>query len=338
MQTAKALIDTGLAGKGYKYVNLDDCWQLTRDTTGRIIADPTTFPSGIGALANYMHQRGLKLGVYSDAGNYTCQGRPGSLGFEVIDANTYASWNVDYLKYDNCFNDDISPEIRYPIMADALNKTGRPIFYSLCEWGIDQPWTWGPGISNSWRTTGDISDNWESMLSILDAQVGLQTFAGSGAWNDPDMLEVGNGGMTNDEYTSHFALWCVLKAPLIIGCDVTAISDVTLAILGNENLIAVNQDPLGIEGTRVSQLSGTGGNLEVWGGPLSGNSYVAVLFNRGTASANITVNWQDLNIIEYNKMYVFDLINNISLGTYTESFTAEVITHAVVAIKISPTN
>ena len=192
--TIDALVSTGLAGVGYKYVNLDDCWQYNRTADGKIVVDPR-FPNGIKPLADYAHSKGLLFGLYSDAGYKTCQGRPGSLGYEEIDAKTYAEWGVDYLKYDNCYNDGTKPEVRYPPMRDALNKSGRRIFYSMCEWGIDSPAKWAKTVGNSWRTTIDISDSWARMCNIIDLNDLCADYAAPGGWNDPDMLEVGNGGM-----------------------------------------------------------------------------------------------------------------------------------------------
>eukprot|EP01113_Clastostelium_recurvatum_P034661 TRINITY_DN472_c0_g1_i2.p1 TRINITY_DN472_c0_g1~~TRINITY_DN472_c0_g1_i2.p1 ORF type:complete len:582 (-),score=120.82 TRINITY_DN472_c0_g1_i2:118-1863(-) len=254
-QTADAIVATGLAQAGYVYVNLDDCWQTARDATGRIIADPVAFPSGIAALASYVHSKGLKFGLYSDAGERTCDGRPGSLGHEKMDAQTYAEWQVDYLKYDNCYDDGTPPEKRYPPMRDALNATGRHIFFSMCEWGVDNPASWAGEVGNSWRTTADISDNWNSMISNLGINSRLYPSAGPGGWNDPDMLEVGNGGMTTTEYEAHFSLWAISKAPLIIGCDVTKMSNDTFRILTNKEVIAVNQDKLGVQGRIVASSS-----------------------------------------------------------------------------------
>lgn len=253
--TAEALISTGLAAKGYTYVNLDDCWQIARDENNSIVADGKKFPSGMKGLADFLHSKNLKFGVYSDSGFYTCQKRPGSLNLELLDAQSYASWEVDYLKYDNCYNDGASPKLRYPPMRDALNKTGRPIFFSMCEWGEENPATWAGEVGNSWRTTGDISDNWDSFIKILDLQVGLEKYAGPGHWNDPDMLEVGNGGMNQSEYEAQFALWALLKAPLLIGCDVRNINPETLVLLGNEEIIAINQDRLGVQGNIFYFLS-----------------------------------------------------------------------------------
>jgi len=250
--TAESMLKLGLLEAGYEYVNMDDCWAKSRDPkTNVIIADPSDFPSGIGSLAEYIHSLGFKFGLYSDSGNLTCANRPGSLGYEKIDAITYAQWGVDYLKYDNCNNDGISPKKRYPIMRDALNATGRKIFYSMCEWGLEDPATWAVPVGNSWRTTGDISDDWYSMITRIDQNDKWAIYAGPGGWNDPDMLEVGNGGMTYNEYVAHFSLWCLAKAPLLIGCDVNNMSPGTLQILTNREVIDVNQDPLGVQGKKL---------------------------------------------------------------------------------------
>ena len=249
-----AIISSGLYDAGYNYINLDDCWQESRDKNGYIVPNPTTFPNGIKALADYAHSKGLLFGLYSSAGNYTCQGKPGSLYFEKKDAEKYAEWGVDYLKYDNCFNNGIPSLDRYPKMGKELNSTGRPIFYSLCQWGEEEVATWGRNFSNSWRTTGDISDNWNSMISIIDQNDQWYEYAGPGGWNDPDMLEVGNGGMTYTEYKTHFGLWAISKAPLLIGCDITKMTKQTKEILTNPEVIAINQDPLGEQGHKIKRL------------------------------------------------------------------------------------
>jgi len=249
--TALAIANGPLKKAGYNYVNLDDCWQLTRNSTGFIQEDPKKFPSGIKYLADYVHSLGLLFGLYSDAGTKTCGGRPGSLHFEKQDAASYASWNVDYLKYDNCYDDGTAPEVRYPVMRDALNATGRPIFFSMCEWGVNDPAVWARAVGNSWRTTGDISDKWSSMINILRLNDKWASFAGPGGWNDPDMLEVGNGGMTTTEYRAHFSLWALIKSPLLVGCDVRNMTNATIEILTNQEVIAISQDPLGVQGRRV---------------------------------------------------------------------------------------
>ncbi|CAI0441905.1 unnamed protein product [Linum tenue] len=216
------MVSSGLAALGYQYINLDDAWaERQRDSAGNLVANATTFPAGIKGLADYVHAKGLKLGIYSDAGNLTCSKlQPGSLGYEEQDAKTFASWEIDFLKYDNCHTDGTSPQVRYPIMSKALLKTGRPIFFSLCEWGVEDPATWGPGVGNSWRTTGDIADNWERYPSHEVGHSPTLKRKLLGRWVDPDMLEVGNGGMTNEEYRSHFSIWALAKAPLILGCDI----------------------------------------------------------------------------------------------------------------------
>ena len=248
-----ALINSGLFEAGYNYINLDDCWQKYRGEDGYIIPDNDTFPHGIEPLVEYAHSKGLKFGLYSSAGNYTCQGRPGSLDFEEQDAKIYAKWNIDYLKYDNCYNRGISSLIRYPKMGDCLNETGHPIFYSLCQWGQEKVATWAKDVGNSWRTTGDISDSWNSMITIIDQNDKWYKYAGPGGWNDPDMLEVGNGGMTLTEYKTHFGLWCISKAPLLIGCDITNMSDDIKKILTNKEYIAINQDKLGEQGHKIKR-------------------------------------------------------------------------------------
>jgi len=249
---ADALISTGLMAAGYNYVNVDDCWAESRNSTGFVQPQLSSFPSGMDGLAAYMHQRGLKFGLYTDEGTKTCAGRPGSLGHETQDAQSYAQWNIDYVKVDNCFNTGTHPRDRFPHMRDALNASGRAIFFSMCEWGVQQPGYWAPNVGNSWRTTPDIKDFWLSMQFNLGLTEPSYLFAGPGGWNDPDMLEVGNGGMSNDEYTAHFSLWSVVKAPLLIGCDLGAMSADTLAILKNEEVIALNQDPLGAPGHRIA--------------------------------------------------------------------------------------
>jgi alpha-galactosidase len=324
-QTAQALVDTGLAKYGYTYVNLDDCWAKTRDAAGRVSPDPAAFPSGMFKLGEFIHSLGLKYGIYSDAGNKTCAGRPGSLGYEEIDALTYAAWGIDYLKYDNCFDNGEHPEVRYPPMRDALNATGRPILFSMCEWGVDDPAKWAPEIGNSWRTTPDIRDAWDSMTSNLDQNDASWNYTGPGAWNDPDMLEVGNGNMTNDEYQAHFSLWALIKSPLLIGCDITNMSDATATILMNREVIDLSQDPLGVQGHKVA----VNGKLEVWAGPLHNGDIGVILFNRDTTDAKITVDFvKDLGLNQGTTVQIRDLVAHKSLGKFTDSYTGAVGTHA----------
>lgn len=286
--TADAIVSSGLAKAGYTYLNLDDCWEaMQRDANGLLQFNSQNFPSGGKALGDYIHSKGLQFGIYSSAGDATCQGRPASLHHETADAKQFAAWGVDYLKLDNCNNEGIKPEERYPVMRDALNATGRPIFYSLCEWGEDDPATWGAKVANSWRTTGDISSNWNSIMSNIEANDKWYQYAGPGAWNDPDMLEVGNSGITLDEAKSHFALWCVAKAPLLIGCDVTKIDNDTMSILTNEEAIAINQDALGVQGHNVAGGGGPGVDPD----PRAGDAAAIYPCAGGTLPAGQRVTW-----------------------------------------------
>jgi len=243
------MVASGMKDAGYVYVNIDDCWHGERDGDGYIHADPVRFPSGIAALADYVHSKGLKLGIYSDAGTLTCERWPGSRGYEQKDADQYAAWGVDYLKYDWCYTSGQNVRDSYTLMRNCLLNTGRPIVFSICSWSF--PGSWVVDVGNLWRTTGDISDNWYSMVSIIDINAGLYMYAGPGHWNDPDMLEVGNGGMTDTEYRAHFSMWCIMAAPLIAGNDLRNMSASTLEILTAPEVIAVDQDPLGKQGRRV---------------------------------------------------------------------------------------
>ena len=255
-EMADAAVSSGMKDAGYVYVVIDDCWQVSRDPQGNILADPDRFPSGMKALADYVHSKGLKFGLYSDAGTKTCAGRPGGRGYEYQDARQYAAWGVDYLKYDWCSHTTQDGPSSYALMSDALKQSGRPIVFSLCEWGSNHPWLWARDVGNLWRTTGDIEDKWSNdkrgqslgVVQILDLQDGLASYAGPGHWNDPDMLEVGNGGMSTEEYRAHFSMWCMLGAPLIAGNDLRTMSADTREILTNKEVIAVDQDPLGNTG------------------------------------------------------------------------------------------
>ncbi|SHM09775.1 NPCBM/NEW2 domain-containing protein [Actinacidiphila paucisporea] len=259
--TADYFVSSGLKAAGYTYVNIDDCWLThSRDADGRLVPDPVKFPDGIKGTADYVHSKGLKLGIYEDAGTATCAGYPGSLGHETTDAQSFADWGVDYLKYDNCNNKSDGTRAdfvnRYTAMGDALKATGRPIVYSLCEWGQQQPWEWAAAVGNLWRTTGDISDNWASLKSITAQNLPLAAAAGPGHWNDPDMLEVGNGGMTDTEYRTHFSLWSMMDAPLLIGTDLRKATPATMDILLNKEVIALDQDPLGKQAAVLSSAGG----------------------------------------------------------------------------------
>jgi alpha-galactosidase len=340
------MVQSGMKDAGYKYVVIDDCWQVSRDKQGNIVADPQRFPSGIKALADYVHSKGLKFGIYSDAGSKTCAGRPASLGHEYQDALQYASWGVDYLKYDWCNTTTQDAKAAYALIRSALNASGRPIVLSICEWGTAKPWLWGEEVGgNLWRTTGDIKDQFEGkikwgdgsccgygMTSILDQQVGLASYAGPGHWNDPDMLEVGNGGMTDTEYRSHFSLWAELAAPLIAGNDMHNMRPEIHDILTNKEVIAVDQDPLGHEGIRVAK----DGPLEVWSKQLSDGSRAVVLFNRDSKEQQINMTWAELGYPDHLSAAVRDLWEKKDLGNFTGKFSVQVASHGVVMVTVKP--
>lgn len=294
--TADLLVSTGMRDAGYVYVNIDDTWEGQRDAQGRIQAN-AKFPD-MKALAAYVHERGLKLGIYSSPGPKTCAGYEGSYGHEDQDAQTYAEWGIDYLKYDRCSfktvmqneapNDPAKQNAMmreaYMKMHLALARTGRPIVYSLCQYGLDDVWQWGPSVGASlWRTTGDINATYDRMLLIGLTQAGLAKFAGAGHWNDPDMLEVGNGKLTHDENVTHMTLWAMLAAPLLAGNDLTKMSPDVSAILTNREVIAIDQDTLGMQGDRVLAE----GPIEVWARPLRNGGKALAIFNTGEGASSL---------------------------------------------------
>ncbi|WP_203701653.1 NPCBM/NEW2 domain-containing protein [Asanoa iriomotensis] len=331
-QTADAIVANNLDDLGYRYVNIDDCWMAsTRDAQGRLQPHPTRFPSGIKALADYVHARGLKLGIYESAGTATCQGLPGSLDHEVIDANTFAAWEVDLLKYDNCNHQGRPDAQRYQAMGDALKASGRAIVYSICNWGLAEPWLFAPRVGGSlWRTTGDITDTWGSVLSLLDQQVGLEPFARNNGFNDPDMLEVGNGGMTTTEYTAHFSLWALLNAPLLLGNDLRSMSAQTLAIIRNAEVIAVNQDWGGSQGRKMRDF----GETEVWAKPMSDGGAAVVLFNRTAATATITTSAAEVGL-GGSTGYALRNLWTGATSTSTGAVSASVPAHGVAMFRVN---
>lgn len=335
---ADNMVSSGMKDAGYTYINMDDCWQTGRDSNGNIIADPVKFPSGIKALADYVHSKGLKFGLYTDVGTYTCAGRPGSLNYETKDANTYAQWGVDYVKEDWCYTDGLDPQTQYSKMRDALSNTGRSILFSICNWGVNKPWIWGPSTGNMWRTTGDIEDSWNSITSLIDQNAAHAGYAGPGGWNDPDMLMVGNygtgaiggGGMTDTEYQSHFSIWAMMAAPLIAGNDLGNMNQATKDILMNKEVIAVDQDPKGVQGVVVSDKGG----LQVWSKELSASGTRAIaLFNRTGTAANITVNFAQVGL--NSSVSVRDLWQHADKGQFNGSYTAMVPSHGVVMLKLT---
>ncbi len=296
-ETADAIVSSGMREAGYVYVNIDDCWQGERDARGFMQPDAKRFPGGMKALADYVHSKGLKFGLYSDAGWKTCGGRPGSRGYEFQDALTYAEWGVDYLKYDWCFTEGLKAEGAYQTMSEALKKAGRPVLFSLCEWGTAKPWLWAGNVGHAWRTTGDIFNcfdciedhgDWKAfgVLQIMDMQTGLREHAGPGRWNDADMLEVGNGMPVNQD-RAHFAIWAMLASPLIAGNDVRSMSKETLDILTRREVIAVNQDKLAVQGFRYAANDG----VEYWFKPLADGDWAFMALNRNKTPRKIAFNW-----------------------------------------------
>ncbi|WP_347331589.1 glycoside hydrolase family 27 protein [Marinimicrobium locisalis] len=299
-EMADAMVESGMKAAGYEYINIDDCWHGERDAEGNIQVNQERFPSGMKALADYVHSKGLKLGIYSDAGHTTCAGYPGSRGHEYQDAKTYAEWGIDYLKYDWCDTENINPIGAYTTMRDALHEAGRPILFSICEWGDNQPWNWAQDIGHSWRISGDIYPCWDcelnwgswsswGVLKILDMrdEVRVRQYAGPGHWNDYDMMEVGNG-MTPAEDRSHFSLWAIVNSPLIAGNDLRTMSDTTRDILTNKEIIALNQDPLGVPGMKYLHA----GYLMIYVKPLENGEWAFLFLNRGDETLKYTHDWQ----------------------------------------------
>jgi len=337
---ADAMVASGMKAAGYRYVVIDDCWQVGRDANGNILADPQRFPQGIKAVADYVHGKGLKFGIYSDVGDHTCQMRPGSRGHEYQDALQYARWGVDYLKYDWCNKGGLDARSAYATMSDALRATGRPIVFSICNWGEEQPWLWGAQAGgNLWRTTQDIWDAWSGrrdfalgVLDILDLQADLGAYAKPGHWNDPDMLEIGNGGMTDAQYRAQFSLWAILAAPLIAGNDLRQMSAATRATLTNREVIAVDQDALGIEGRRVWK----DGDAEIWVRPLTGGRQAIVLLNRGARPQSIRLDWSALNLPGYVPLRLRDLWKHEDLPIAKGSLTLPVPPTSVRMLRETP--
>lgn len=350
LETADAIINTGLANAGYQIIVIDDFWEADERVDGRLTWDPKKFPDGIPALVKTIHSKRLKLGIYSCAGSHTCGGKPGSYGYEEIDAQTFAEWGVDYLKYDYCHTPPGTNAFSlYQRMGQALRATNRPIIYSVCEWGKNQPWQWGAKAgAQLWRTCGDIMDNWESILKNGFLQsAGLEAYAGPGHWNDPDMLivgmygkgnaDIGLFGCTDAEYQTHFSLWSLLAAPLMIGCDVRKMNQATQEILLNKEVIAINQDPLGCQGFRVGETLHADETAEVWIKPLADGSLAVGCFNLGERDQRqITVAWETIGLNPDRQCQVRDLWENRNIGVFKNHFSVKVDKHAVKLLKISP--
>jgi alpha-galactosidase len=350
-EIADAMVSSGMRDAGYVYLNIDDCWHGERDSLGFIHENSERFPSGMKALADYVHSKGLKLGIYSDAGTQTCGGHPGSRGHEYQDAITYAGWGIDYLKYDWCKTDKLNAREAYITMRDAIYSAGRPMVFSICEWGTDKPWTWGGEVGHLWRTTGDIVDcwdcelghgNWSSngIMRILDMQKDLRQYAGPGHWNDPDMMEVGNG-LTANESRAHFTMWCMLAAPLIAGNDIRSMSKETAGILTNKEIIAIDQDALGIQGFKMYDF----GDVEIWVKPLANDEWAFCFLNRSDVPNPVEFNWQQNPVydgisgknVEFSKTVysITDLWTKKNLGTTKTAFIATIPARDVVLVKLT---
>jgi alpha-galactosidase len=347
---ADALVSTGLKDAGYTYIIIDDCWHGERDSLGFIHPDAKKFPSGMKALADYIHAKGLKFGLYSDAGWKTCGGRPGSRGYEFQDAKSYASWGVDYLKYDWCNTQGLKEEGAYLTMRDALYAAGRPIVFGMCEWGTSKPWEWAKDVGHLWRTTGDIYPCWDceknhgtwsswGVLRILDMQKDIRQYAGPGHWNDPDMMEVGNGMSVNED-RGHFMMWCMLAAPLIAGNDLNAMSKETREILTNKEAIAVDQDVLGVQGFKYDAKDG----VETWFKPLSNGDWALCFLNRKDTPQKIDFDWAQNKVIDdvskrdagFDKITyrVRNIWTKSERGTTQKILRAEVPAHDVLMLRL----
>lgn len=346
-----AMVSSGMRDAGYTYFVLDDGWMsMQRDTFGNLVPDPKKFPSGIKAFADYVHSKGMKFGIYNCAGTKTCAGFPGTHGYEYQDARLYASWGVDYLKYDWCNTDSINARDAYTTMSRAIRAAGRPMIFSLCEWGNHTPWLWAANVGQLWRSTGDIHAGFDkdlnngswyspSVMHIMDMQTKIRQYAGPGHWNDPDMLEVGNG-MSYTEDKAHFSMWCMLAAPLIAGNDVRKMSEATKSILTNRDVIAVDQDSLGVEAYRYYAFD----DLEMWIKPLKNNELAVCFLNRASHPQTINYDWKahvltdtvshmhiDFNAEAYK---LYDLWTKKNAGTTGNSFKKVIAPHDVVMLRL----
>jgi len=352
-ETADAMVANGMRDAGYVYIVIDDTWsKKERDANGELVADPEKFPSGLKALGDYLHAKGFKFGIYSCAGPRTCADYPASWGHEFQDARTFASWGVDYLKYDWCNTGTADARDAYKRMRDALYAAKRPVVFSLCEWGQNKPWEWAADVGHLWRTTGDIYDSydgrkgWESgWKRILDLQAdlvpgsgpdGLAKAAGPGHWNDPDMLEVGKAGLTAAESRAHFSFWCMLAAPLMAGNDVRHMDEPTRAVLTNHDVIAIDQDPLGKEGFRA--LTEPGRNIEVWAKELSGGEWAICALNTSANTAELTINWDRFRgwLFKGHDFALHDVWENREAGSTQKPTVATVASHDVILLRLKP--
>jgi alpha-galactosidase len=331
-ETAEAMVDSGMRDAGYRYVVIDDGWMAPeRDRSGDFIPDPAKFPSGIGALADRIHALGLRFGIYTDAGTKTCQGLPASLGYEFRDARRFAEWGVDFVKVDWCHTDGLSPRACYAKWAMAIQATKRPIVLSICEWGRAQPWEWAGTLGHLWRTCWDIQPEWSSVASILDRQVDLHSYSGPDHWNDPDMLEVGNG-MTASEDHAHFALWAMLAAPLMAGNDLRTMSDEVRSVLTAPEIVAIDQDARGVQARRIRG----DGEGDVWIRELAGSrAYAVALLNRGSQARELRIGLDELGFAGRERVQVRDLWQRSDVGKRHGEVVAKVALHSAAVLRIA---
>ena len=341
-QTADDIVAEGLQKVGYDYVVVDDCWQGGRTASGELYPDATRFPNGMKVVADYVHSLGLKFGIYAAPGSETCgnyfsqypiQGI-GSLGHEKQDADLFASWGVDYLKYDWCradINDHITEQAAYATMEQDLQATGRNIVFSMSDYGVQSPWLWAPGIANLWRTTHDIHPLWSSVLQHIDLQVPVTQYAGPGHWNDPDMLEIGDGGLTPTEETTHFAMWCMLAAPLFLGTNIENLTPAELSLVENPELIAIDQDALGHEAHQVS----SGGGIELWMRPLTKGRYAVALFNTTSATQTMTSSLSALGV-PAGTYKVRDAVDRANDAPTSGAVSGTAASHGIVVYELTP--
>lgn len=352
-ETADAMIANGMRDAGYVYIVLDDTWAAKeRDANGNLVADPEKFPSGMKALGDWLHAKGFKFGIYSCAGKRTCADYPGSWGHEYQDARLFASWGVDYLKYDWCNSGTADPRDAYTRMRDALHAAGRPVVFSICEWGQSKPWEWAGDVGHLWRTTGDIyasydgrkgwAHGWKRILDLQYSLVpangadGIAKYAGPGHWNDPDMLEVGNAGLSLPESRAHFSLWCILAAPLMAGNDVRHMTAETRAILTNRDVIAIDQDPLGKEGFRA--LAEPAKHIEIWMKPLSHDQWAVCALNTSDGTAELTIDWDQFRgwLFKGEDFALHNVWTDKDAGTTQKPTVATVASHDVILLRLTP--
>jgi len=349
-ETADAMVANGMRDAGYQYIVIDDCWALKdRDANDQLVPDPAKFPGGLKALGDYLHARGFKFGMYSCAGSKTCGGYPGSMGHEYQDARQFAAWGVDYLKYDWCNVGTRDAREAYTTMRDAIHAAGRPMVFSICEWGTAKPWEWAADVGHLWRTTGDILDcydckqrwaqGWKVILDLQHSLVSpafgpddsIGKYAGPGHWNDPDMLEVGNAGLTLPEARAHFSMWCMLAAPLIAGNDVRHMTPEIRAILTDRDVIGIDQDPLGREGWRYRAEPGR----EIWVRQLAGGAWAVALLNTGAAAADLALDLPSMWLFD-GKFAVRDVWAKKDVGTNAQILTAHLASHDVALLRLTP--